>query len=483
MICMINFVNREAETAFLNQLSTEQGAQFVMLYGRRRVGKTTLLTTWAQRSGLPTFYWVAKREGKAALMANLAQHIWAWEHGQDQPIVEIRPSDWDVTLRLLAKAIGQRKCIVILDELPYILESDSAFASYLQAAWDHHFKQSEVKFFVSGSHMGMMTSLLEYQAPLYGRFTAQFPVQPLAFPDIAHFLPEYDVHRRLAVYAVLGGVPAYLERWRSKESLSANIERLFLQRTGWFRNEPLVLISDLTQRETETYEAVLRAIASGKHGRDEIANSAIISSTSLSHYLTRLIDLGLIERRIPATVPLPKRQNSKQSRYFLRDAYLRFYYRFVDPNLHLIEQGLSERLWATMHDQFRAFVAATFEDLCRVWTLAQAQRGQLPFAPEVVGSHWATDAQIDVVAINWKTKQLLLGEAKWGDGRVGREVIHDLVAKTPKVLAHLGSDWQEVHYVFFAREGFTVPAQAEAANHHALLITLPEMESNLRLLG
>lgn len=480
---MITFVNREAEIAFLNQLAAEPGAQFVMLYGRRRVGKTTLLTTWAQRSGLPMFYWVAKRESKAALMANLAQYIWAWEQGQDQPTVELRPPDWDATFRLLAKAIGQRKCIVILDELPYLLESDSAFASYLQAAWDHQFKQSEVKFFVSGSHLGMMTRLLEYQAPLYGRFTAQLPVQPLAFPDIAQFLPKYDTHRRLAVYAVLGGIPAYLERWRSTESLSANIEHLFLQRTGWFRNEPLVLISDLTQRETETYEAILRAIAAGKHGRDEIANSAMLSSTSLSHYLTRLLDLGLVERRIPATVPLAKRQNSKQSRYFLRDSYLRFYYRFVDPNLHLIEQGLSQRLWENMHDQFRAFVAATFEDMCRMWTLAQAQRGHLPFAPEVVGSHWAADAQIDVVAINWQTKQLLLGEAKWGDGRVGREVIQELVAKTPKLLAHLGAGWQDVYYVFFARDGFTAPAQAEAANYNALLITLPEMEPNLRMKG
>ena len=482
IICMITFVNREIEIAFLDQLVHEAGAQFVMLYGRRRVGKTTLLTTWAQRSGLLTFYWVAKREAKAALMANLAQHIWAWEHGQDQPTIEMRPTDWDAVFRLLVNAIGGRKCLVILDELPYLLEADSAFASYLQAAWDHHFQQSETKFFVSGSHLGMMTRLLEYQAPLYGRFTAQLPIQPLAFPDIAQFLPNYTVHQRLAVYAVLGGVPAYLERWRSTEPLVANIERLFLQRTGWFRNEPLVLISDLTQRETETYEAVLRAIAAGHHGRDEIAKAALLSSTSLSHYLTRLLDLGLIERRIPATVPLAKRQQSKQSRYFLRDSYLRFYYRFVDPNLHLIEQGLSQRLWANMHDQFRAFVAATFEDLCRLWTLAQAQRGALPFAPEMVGSHWSADAQVDVVAINWQTKQLLLGEAKWGEGRVGLEVIRELVAKTPKVFAYLGSsDWGEVHYVYFAREGFTVPAQAEAAKYNALLLTLPQLEPNLRL--
>ncbi len=476
---MSDFINRDQEIAELNQIAAGPDAQFVMVYGRRRVGKTTLLTTWAARSGLPTFYWVAKREGRTTLMSNLAQHVWAWEHGQDRADVDLRPADWDVALTILAKAVGSRKCIVILDELPYLLESDPSFASYLQAAWDHQFKQTKAKLFLSGSHVGMMTRLLEYQAPLYGRFTTQLPIQPLAFPDIAQFLPGYEVHKRLAVYAVLGGIPAYLERWRSNETLSANIERLFLQRTGWFRNEPMVLVSDLTQRETETYETVLRAIAAGKHTRDDIADTAVISSTSLSHYLTRLIDLGLIERRIPATVPIAKRQTSRQSRYFLRDSYLRFYYRFVDPNLHLIEQGLSRRLWSSTTDQFRAFVAAAFEDLCRTWTLTQAQNGQLPFEPEVIGSHWAADAQVDVVAINWQSKQILLGEAKWGEGKVGREVIRELIDKTPKVAPEQGAGWQ-IHYAFFAREGFTEPAQTEAKKYASILLTLAKMEPDLR---
>jgi AAA+ ATPase superfamily predicted ATPase len=477
---MTDFINRQQEIATLNQLIHGNGPQFTMVYGRRRVGKTTLLTTWAARTGLPTFYWVAKRESRAVLMSNLAQQVWAWEHGQDRSDIELRPADWDAALAMLAKAIGKRKCIVILDELPYLLESDPAFASYLQAAWDHRFKQSQAQLFVSGSHVGMMTRLLEYQAPLYGRFTSQLPILPLSFPDIASFLPGYDVHKRLAVYAILGGIPAYLERWQSRQSLAANIERLFLQRTGWFRNEPMVLVSDLTQRETETYEAVLRAIAAGQHTRDEIAGAAIIPATSLSHYLPRLLDLGLIERRVPATVPIPKRQTSRTSRYFLRDSYLRFYYRFVDPNLHLIEQGLSQRLWASLTDQFRAFVAATFEDLCRTWTLAQAQQGLLPFEPDIIGQHWAPDAQVDVVAVNWKAKKILLGEAKWGEGKVGREVVQALVNKTQRVVPDRGEGW-EVFYAFFAREGFSEPARLEAAKYHSLLLTLADMEPGLRL--
>jgi len=474
----MNIHNRKQEFAELDQIAAERGPQFILVYGRRRVGKTTLLTAWAEQSGLPTFYWVAKHAPRQVLMANLANHIYRWEHQTESLDVDIRPADWDTVLRMLANAVGTRQAVVILDELPYILEEDPGFASYLQAAWDHLFKETQVRMFVSGSHIGMMTRLVQYQAPLYGRFTAQLSVQPLSFPDTAGFLPAYDVHKQLAVYAIVGGIPAYLERWKTTQTLNANIERLFLKRTGWFRNEPMVLISDLTQRETDKFEMILRAIANGNHIRDRIADAAAIPTESLSHYLPRLLDLQLIERRIPATVPLPKREISKESRYFLRDPFLRFYYRFVDPNLHLIEQDLSHRLWTNMQETFRAFVADTFEEQCRVWLLKQAQRGALPFEPDVVGGHWARDAQVDVVAINWREKQILLGEAKWGEGNVSREVIRELVDKTSSVVPDKGEGWQ-VHYAFFAREGFADAARAEAKQYSSLLLNLAEMEHGL----
>jgi len=244
----------------------------------------------------------------------------------------------------------------------------------------------------------MMTDLITYQSPLYGRLTAQFPLAPFSFRDIHHFLPNYNIHKRLAVYAMLGGVPAYLERWDDQDTLLSKVERLFLQRTGWFRTEPMVIISDLTQRETSNYETILKAIATGNHARDDIAGATAIPSPSLSHYLPRLIELELIERRIPATVPLTKRRTSRLSRYYLADHYLRFYYRLLDPNLHLIEQGLIPRMREKIETNFRAFVADTFEELCRFWLLSQAQAGLLPFNPDVVGSHWSPDAQIDIVS-------------------------------------------------------------------------------------
>jgi AAA+ ATPase superfamily predicted ATPase len=198
--------------------------------------------------------------------------------------------------------------------------------------------------------------------------------------------------------------------------------------------------------------------------------------------LPRLLELGLVERRIPGTTPLAQLRTTKQARYHLNDPFLRFYYRFVDPNLHLIERGLTQRLWQSMQDGFRAFVAATFEQVCRDWTLKQAQRGALTFAPDNVGTHWSRDVQVDVVAISWREKQILLGECKWGDHPVDRSVVTELVErKTPRVLHSLpdkGEGWTS-HYALFGRSEFTGAARAEAAEVGAQLLNLEQIVRDL----
>lgn len=190
-----------------------------------------------------------------------------------------------------------------------------------------------------------------------------------------------------------------------------------------------------------------------------------------------------MERRVPATVPRDQRQASRNSRYHLADPYLRFYFRFIAPNLDLVEQELSDVLWERISDQFRAFIGATaFEDLCREWVLVQARARRLPMTPETVGSHWAPAAQVDVVAINWHDRALLLGECKWGIQPVDHDVIRALVDKTPKVVPTAregGAAWQ-VHYAFFARAGFAAAAHAEAEHLGALLVDLETLDADLR---
>ena len=472
----MKFVDRQRELRELNQLLASKRGQFAVIYGRRRVGKTTLLLHWARQRNAPMIYWMARREPAAALRQSLARAIWQWAY-PDEALVEppIFPS-WEQLFAQLGRMVADQQVIIILDEFSYAVESDSSLSSHVQAAWDHIFKEKAATLVLAGSHIGMMVDLLNYEAPLYGRTTAQLLVEALPFAVLSEFFPHYSAAERVATYAVIGGVPAYLERFDGVQNLGSNIRHHLFQRTGMFRSEPAIMVSDLV-RETRTYETILRAIAAGAHTPAEIAALSAIAATNLSPYLRRLRDLGLIERRIPATIPPAERRTTTRSRYHLRDPYLRFYFRFVEPNLEMIEQGLADLLWERIGEQFRAFIGGTvFEELCREWVLVQAQQRQLPFTPELVGSHWATDAQVDVVAINWREKQILLGECKWGDNAVGREVIEGLIEKAPKVVPATG--WQ-IHYAFFARAGFTASARQAASHVNALLIDLPQLDIDL----
>jgi AAA+ ATPase superfamily predicted ATPase len=167
-----------------------------------------------------------------------------------------------------------------------------------------------------------------------------------------------------------------------------------------------------------------------------------------------------------------------RSRYHLRDPFLRFYFRFIEPNLEMVELELTDLLWERIGEQFRAFIGVTaFEELCRQWTLAQARARALPFRPELVGSHWAPEAQVDVVAINWRDEAILLGECKWGLKAVGRSVVRELVEKASRVAP--GEGWR-VYYALFARIGFTEAARAEAEVVGAILVDLERLDADLK---
>ena len=476
---MPQFIDRNEELTSLDRIVARQGAQFVIVYGRRRVGKTTLLLHWAESNDLPYAYWVASRNTANNLRQGLAEVLWQHEH-PDQPLLasEYLPEarSWRDLFRYAVRIAAGQRFILILDEFPYAVEADRALPSELQNAWDHDLKTTNLIVIIAGSHIGMMVRMQEYQAPLYGRFTARLPVGPLPFAVLAAFLPSYSPAQRVAVYAILGGIPAYLERFDSRKTIAANVQEEILANTGMFRVEPFYLLSDQV-REPRNYMAILHAIGQGNHTLKTITLAAGLGTKQhTSTYLSRLQDLHLVVRETPATIEKP---NTTQGRYYLRDAYHRFYFRFIAPHELLLEQKLIPRMWEIIRSQLRAFVGVTaFEELCREWVLKQAIRGSLPFLPDRVGSYWSRDAQVDVVAIRWDEKQILLGEAKWGTNLVGRKVLTDLATKASQVVPEKGEDWT-VHYALFARSGFTEATVIEARQCGALLIDLETLDRDL----
>lgn len=475
-------IDRERELDELDILLKAPSARLVAVVGRRRLGKTTLLIHWARMSQQPYLYWVASQFPSPDLLRQFSQQIWQHGNPGKRAPRTFSYEDWSQALEELAQLCQTERHIVILDEFPYAVDSEPGLPSALQNAWDHHLKFSNVCMVLCGSHVGMMEQLMDAHAPLYGRMVGPLRVAPLPFTALRAFFPGYDVEQRVAVYAILGGVPAYLEQFSDDVSLSENVRQHLFHETGLFRTDPNYLVGEQV-RDLKNYQAVLTAIAGGARQPAEIGLAAgLPHRSSADPYLARLIEMDYVRRELPVTVAPQKQPTSRLGRYVLSDHYLRFYFRFVRPNLTLLAQGLYDQVWDHIAAQLRAFIGMTaFEELCQAWVLNQARAGRLPFAVEQVGAHWAANAQVDVVAISWREKALLLGEAKWGLDAVRRSVIRELIeTKTSKVLESLpdaGAGWA-VHYAFFARAGFTDTARQEAAAHDALLVDLETLDED-----
>lgn len=473
------FVDRMQELAFLNSILTRQRrtpAELILLYGRRRVGKTVLLRHWAEQSQTAYTYWAAEKEPAALQRRKLYARLLGVAVNQ-APLF----GSWSELWTAVAELLGNRRHILVLDEVPYAAESDPAMLSALQHAWDQHFKDSAILLVLCGSHVRTMETLFTRQSPLFGRMTGQWHLQPLPFAALRLFFPNWSAEERVAAYAIVGGIPAYLEWMNPKRTLVQNIREVLLSPGSMFIAEPQFLLYDEV-REPQSYLAILKAIGAGYRTLGEISNASLISKTHLSAYLATLQSLQLVERRVPVTVAPNQRRKSRQGRYHMSDPYFRFYFRFFDPLQDLLTVE-PERVLEAVKQGLRAFVGQTaFELLAQEWTRREGRLGRLPFVPDGVGSHWSRTVQVDVVGINWQSQTLLLGECKWTGEPIDRQIVLELIdQKTPKVLrdvAAVGQTWQ-VHYAFFARAGFTDAARTAAAAHQALLIDLEQLDLDL----
>ncbi len=473
------FVDRRKELAFLDNLLKRERpgpAQLVLLYGRRRVGKTELLLHWAKNSGIDFTYWAAERENPNMQRNSLFARLLNVPE-ESAPVHR----SWSALWQAAAKLLGEKRHILILDELPYAAEADPAMLSALQHAWDQYFQHSSLVIILCGSHVRVMETLMSRQSPLFGRMTAQWHLEPLPFSSLQEFFPKWGADERVAAYAIVGGIPAYLNWFNPNQSLVENIRNVVLSPGGMFLAEPAFLLYDEV-RELKNYLAVLKAIGSGKHTLGEIGERAFLPSTAVNAYLSTLQELRLVERRLPVTVRPGGQTRSRAGRYHLSDPYFRFYFHFLAPfqdNPLMRTEQILERI----QQDLRAFVGATaFEELCRQWAIAEGKAGKLPFTPVSAGSHWSRRVQVDVAALNWDSKEILLGECKWGSDRVDRQVARDLTGEKTRLtlldLPDMGQGWR-VYYALFGRQGFTEAARNEIRAFGGMCIDLEILDDVL----
>ncbi|MEJ2164047.1 MAG: ATP-binding protein [Desulfobacterales bacterium] len=417
------FIGRKKELAVLEQAHQSRQAALIPIYGRRRVGKSELILKFLKdKSGL---YYLGK---KAPAQLQIREFLQEAARVLDEPLLSsLQAGNWSEVLTAIAGRIPKdRKFILVLDEFQWIAEISPELLSTLQEFWDRHWKRSaNMMIILCGSYIGFMErAVLGRKSPLFGRRTAQILLRPFPYTEAAEFHPRWSLPSKAMVYFICGGIPLYLNFFNPVHSVEKNIEENLLDEYSPLFREPDFLLREVL-RDIQNYYAILMAIAQGFTTNSKIAAHTGIPERSLHYYLQQLIGLGYVARRYPLTGGKPV---ARSVRYVLDDPLLRFWFRFVFPNLSFIQQmGPRRTLREIIRPQLDSFFGSCFENLCRE-ALPRLYEREGISAAFTVGEYWDKEVQIDVVGLrndNWTD----LGECKWGQVRSQKQLMAELDRK------------------------------------------------------
>ena len=452
---MKRFVDREQEMNTLQREYERNGSSLVVLYGRRRVGKTTLISEFIKDK--KALFFLASEESESqnrlAFQEKTAEFL-----GSDL-LRNVEVKSWDVLFKAIMDAPFDSKPVIVLDEFQYLGKANPAFPSIFQRIWEEILKDKDVMVILCGSLISMMQSqTLAYGSPLYGRRTAQIRLKQIPFGYYHEFFPDRSRKELIEMYAITGGVPKYIELFSQSRDIYSAIEACVLNRSGYLYDEPHFLLQQEVS-EVGSYFSIIKAIAAGNTKLSAIASVLEVKSTSLTKYLKTLIDLDILEREVPVTEENPEK--SKRGLYKIKDNYLRFWFAFVYPNMSFVESGHSRIVMDKIRKSLvRNHIAFVYEDVCkeRMWEMNAAS--VWPFYFSKLGRYWDAKEEIDIAAIDPEGKNLILGECKYWQEPVGISVLRDLEAKAKTVVWERNE--RKTWYVLFSASGFTEELELEA---------------------
>ena len=453
----MKLINRIDELAGLEEYWKKKDAQLVVIYGKRRVGKTSLIKAFAQPK--PHIYFLADKTTETENLKLLSAII--GKYFKDTRLEKNGFKDWYDFFEYLKQKVTE-KLVLAIDEFPYLAEGNKGVSSIFQKGWDETLSKLPVYIILCGSSIGMMESeTLAYKAPLYGRRTAQILVKPFSFFDAWNFYPDLDFDEFLKIYSVTGGNPAYLLKFKDAKNLHDALKQyVFKPIELLFEEVEFILKEEL--REPRQYMSILRAISFGCRKFGEIVNETGFEKSSLHKYLFTLADLHLIEKEIPVTEKSPEK--SRRGLYQIQDQFVKFWFNYVYPYKGEIELGNTVSAFAQWDKTFDGVVAQNYEWVVRE-IVRKHQKELFPFSR--VGRWWEGNEEIDLIALNENTNEILFGEAKWSNKQIGTNIYEDLKAKAKKV--RWGKKGRKEHFALFSRSGFTPDMKKLAKQETALL--------------
>jgi len=436
------FVNRDREIAFLENLWNQTAPQLVVLWGKRRVGKTELIKQFMR--GKPHVYFLGESTSETQQVRRFSEALAAFFK---DPLLETRGfAGWEEAFRYLA--LRKEKVLLAIDEFPYLIESNRAIPSLFQKAWDEHFSKSPLHLILLGSSISMMEQdVLGFRSPLFGRRTGQWRVDPLSFVSAALFRKNRSFEDQISHYAVAGGVPAYWLQFDDKAGFWENVQhRVLTKGQPLYEEVEFILREEL--REPRYYFALLQAIAQGKRKLAEIVNATGIPQPSANKYLGVLGDLKIINREVPITEKMPAK--SRRGYYRIIDEFIRFWFKYVFPYRAELELGNTKDVLSRVRATWPDHLGSVYEIVAKEMLWEYRDR-IFPFS--AAGRWWNKEEEIDVVALDPELDSIMFVEAKWTKRPVGTDILEKLKTKAAKVV--WGTAKRKEIYALFSRAGFT----------------------------
>lgn len=462
------FIGREYELRELNTLYEKDSFQMPVIYGRRRVGKSTLIREFVKDKRC--IFYTAIESSAQRNLELFSQTVY---RALDMEMAGLPGfASFDTAFSYIAKKAAEERLILVIDEYPYLASSDKSISSLLQRYIDETFSNGKLFLILCGSSMSFMEhQVLGYQSPLYGRRTAQFLICPFNYRISGEFVKEYSCEDKAVVYGITGGIPKYLELFDSKKTLRDNIIDLFLKENGYLFEEPSNLLKQ-ELRDSSRYNSIIEVIAKGANKVSEIASKTQLETSTVAHCLDSLMELGIVSRENAIT----EENNKKKTFYRLKDSMFRFWYRFVPSGMDAILGQNGDYLYDEfIEKELPDYMGRVFEHMSSQYIMLKNKQGELPFKVLKIGRWWGNnpakkrEEEIDLIGINMMTKQAIFGECKYKNAVQGTEILTSLVEK-----AELLPAFEQRYYILFSKSGFT-QGLIEQSEKDAILVTLEDM--------
>lgn len=461
----MRFIGREYELEFLNQCYQSSRAELVVLYGRRRVGKTETLFEFAKNKS--HIFFAAPEATREEQLALFSRRL--FDAGAPASRYLSSFSTWQDAFAEIASLPGEGRKLLIIDEFPYLVKSDPSLPSVLQNLWDSTLKSQNLMIVLCGSSMSYIEQeLLAEKNPLYGRATGILKMTPMTYRVAAEFFPHFTPAEQVVAYSVLGGIPHYLAQFDSSLTLEDNIKQHVLRKgCALYSETDFLLHQEL--RETSLYNGLIQAVAMGATTLNEIAARAMVDSGKASVYLKNLIELGLIEREFSVLDGAKEHSKGARGLYRISDEFFRFWYAFAFPNKSDLEMLDVEGVYRyDIAPALNQYASLTFEDICRSWLREQNKEGHLACRFAEIGRAWNKQTEIDVMALSKPQGNRahgaikLFGECKFGKNPVGEKTLEELRSKAAVFPCTRGE------FFLFSHNGFTRDLEKRAENDASL---------------